>query len=133
MALSKSSLSGCFEFTPASGFALKSWSFLCLGFFSLAWAVTPYSTSDASANAAKLLDNRFIPPQFAAGGKLPRSMHLQKNLLTGGFASRKQQNAGIPFGLLGGHPGHCRKPIAPHLVGRPGRPCREPRRRQLRF
>src|SRR5215472_461513 len=100
MALSNSSLSGCFDCTFPRGFALKSWFFLCLGCFSLAWVVTPDSTSDASANAAKLLDNRFIPPQWRQGEGC-RNLRILKNLLTSGFASRSQQGACIALGMPG--------------------------------
>src|SRR5579863_3059273 len=127
MALSNSTLSGCFEFTPARGFALKSCDFLCLGFFSLAWAVTPDSTSDASANAAKLLDNRFIPPQFAAGGNCHPFMRLQDQSHWRLREPLPAMRVHLVRPALRQTP-HCLQPVAPHLLGRPGRPCREPLR-----
>src|SRR5580692_6036487 len=81
MALSKSNLSGCFEFTLASGFALRSWSFLCLGFFGLsdAWAKTAVRTSTVNADIAIFREKRLIPPQFEraarGSGRSPLPTH----------------------------------------------------------
>src|ERR1035437_8304270 len=77
MALSKSSLSGCFEFTPASGLTLKSSFFFFLGCFSLAWAATPPNTSTANATAAIFIDNRFITPHCGDGLNGPSPNHFQ--------------------------------------------------------
>src|ERR1035437_4692675 len=62
MALSKSSLSGYLDFTPARGLALKSTFFFFLGCFSLAWTETAPRTRKARATAAIFLVNWFIPP-----------------------------------------------------------------------
>src|SRR6266568_3195806 len=86
---------------------MKSWYFLCLGFFSLAWAEIPENTSAASATATTFLDNRFIPPHCGDGpsaGLHQCFSHSRKSLACG-FASRSQQRTGVSLRLTGAEHG----------------------------
>src|SRR5664279_1060147 len=138
IALSKSSLSGCLEFTFASGLALRSWFFFFLGAFSLASADALVITRTASTPATNLLVNRFIPPHRSGdpskGPPYPKTCLRIRLYLT-----RRRPGAPQPARNL--HPAprgrhqtpRYRPPEGLHLLGRPGRRYREPPRRLLRF
>src|ERR1039458_10179650 len=105
MALSKSSLSGCLDFTPSSGLALRSSFLSLLGFLPLAWAAIPPSSRTAKATAAIFVVTRFIPPHPAAARRqaarliLPVNQLLAVLSLARGLAGRSQQRARISLRL----------------------------------
>src|SRR3954463_5021342 len=80
MALSKSSLSGCLDFTLFSGLALRSWFFFFLGAFSLARAETPPINRTARAAAAIFWEKRFITTSCEPWTGRPSA---SENLLSG--------------------------------------------------
>ncbi len=141
MALSKSSLSGCLEFTPASGLALRSSCFFFLGFFSLAWAETDPSDQNRQSHRGNLHRQPVHTTSLRQCSWAPAIRHFAifsnftrlTRLLACGFAGRSQQRARIPLRMPGAEDGSYRPPAAPLLLGRPGPPYREPRRRPLRF
>src|ERR1035438_1125945 len=138
IALSKSSLSGCLEFTPDSGFALRSSFFLCAAFFTAASAETPASTATAKATAAILKDNRFINPHCGEGLSTSHPPYPQKSRKTCRLIPSRPR---APPPAKHAHPvpgvqrqrRRYRPPAGPHLLGRPALSYREPRRRPLRF